>query len=121
MAVTGEMTRALGFAPSLRLDGSLKDTIPGQAGDDMLLALREALSNTARHAEASKVEVTVTGGTDLVLVVQDNGAGLRQATRRSGLANLRHRAEALGGKLLLGQAEGGGTRLEWRVPLPAAD
>ena len=119
IAVTDEMTQALGFAPSLRLDGSLEEPIPGQVGDDMLLALREALSNAARHAHASNVDVTVSGGCELILVVQDNGSGIGDTTRRSGLANLRHRAEALGGQLQVEPAEGGGTRLEWRVPLSA--
>lgn len=119
MAVTDEMTQALGFAPSLRLDGSLEEAIPGEVADAMLLALREALSNAARHAHASRVDVAVSAGNELILVVQDNGSGIGDVTRRSGLANLRHRAEELGGQLLLGQAERGGTRLEWRVPLLA--
>lgn len=119
MAVSDEMTQALGFAPSLRLDGSLDNQIPEHIGDDMLLALREALSNAARHAQASKVDVAVSGGDELILVVQDNGSGIGDTGRRSGLANLRHRAEALGGQLRLDQPEAGGTRLEWRVPLPA--
>jgi signal transduction histidine kinase len=120
MTVTDEMTAALGFAPSLRLDGGLDGQVPDHSGQDMLLALREALSNAARHAQASKVDVTVSGGNELVLVVQDNGSGIGDTSRRSGLANLQHRAEALGGQLRLDQAEGGGTRLEWRVPLPAS-
>ena len=119
MTVTDDMTSALGFAPSLRLDGNLDSRVPDHIGKDMLLALREALSNSARHAQASKVDVTVSGGSDLVLVVQDNGSGMVGTGRRSGLANLEHRAVELGGQLRLEQAQGGGTRLEWRVPLPA--
>lgn len=120
MAVTDEMTPALGFAPSLRLDGSLDNQVPGHIGEEVLLALREALSNAARHACASKVEVTVAGGCELVLVVQDNGSGMAGAVRRSGLANLEHRARELGGQVRLSQVRGGGTRMEWRVPLPEA-
>lgn len=121
ITVTDEMTSALGFAPSLRLDGSLDSQVPDHIGNDMLIALREALSNAARHAKASRVDVTVGGGSELVLVVQDNGSGMAQTGRRSGLANLQHRAEELGGQLRLDQPQGGGTRLEWRVPLPTAD
>ena len=120
MAVTDEMTSALGFAPSLRLDGSLDGQVPDHISNDMLLALREALSNAARHAQATRVDVTVGGGSELVLVVQDNGSGMAATGRRSGLANLRHRAEELGGHLRLDQPPDGGTRLEWRVPLPTA-
>jgi glucose-6-phosphate-specific signal transduction histidine kinase len=53
------------------------------------------------------------------LVVRDDGSGIGDTSRRSGLANLRHRAEAHGGQLRTERAEGGGTRLEWRVPLLA--
>jgi signal transduction histidine kinase len=119
MTVTEEMTPALGFPPSLRLAGSLDTTVAEPIGTDMLIALREALSNAAKHAGASRIDVTVSAEIDLLLVVQDNGSGISPGGRRSGLANLKHRAEALGGQLQLGQAEGGGTRLEWRVPLPA--
>ena len=38
-------------------------------------------------------------------------------TRRSGLANLAERAEQLGGTLKIGPADGGGTELQWQVPL----
>ncbi len=121
MTITDEITPGLGFTPSLRLDGSLDSAVGEDVAEDMLIALREALSNAARHARASRVDVTVrvSTGDELVLVVQDNGAGIGETTRRSGLANLRHRAEALGGRLELDQPEGGGTRLQWRVPLPA--
>jgi signal transduction histidine kinase len=119
MTVSDEMTPGLGFTPSLRLDGNLDTAVDDNTADDMLIVLREALSNAARHAQASRVDVTVSAGTELVLIVQDNGSGIGDTSRRSGLANLRHRADALGGQLNLGQPAGGGTRLEWRVPLSA--
>jgi signal transduction histidine kinase len=75
------------------------------------------LSNAARHAAASRVDVTVETGSDLVLRVIDNGSGIGPGTRRSGLANLAQRAESLGGRFQVGAAEGGGVRLEWRVPI----
>jgi signal transduction histidine kinase len=71
----------------------------------------------AKHAQASRADVTVEAGTDLVLVVRDNGVGLAGTGRRSGLANLAERAAELGGTLRVATAEGGGTELEWRVPL----
>ena len=115
--VVGEMTAALGFAPSLRLVGPLDARVPADVAEHLLGALREALSNAARHAAASRVDVTVEAGSDLVLRVIDNGGGIGPGTRRSGLANLADRAEGLGGKLQVGAAEGGGTQLEWRVPV----
>jgi signal transduction histidine kinase len=64
--------------------------------------------------------VAVDCGSELVLRVRDNGKGLGDSTRRSGLANLAERASGLGGVLRVGPAEGGGTDLEWRVALRPA-
>jgi signal transduction histidine kinase len=117
-----EMTPMLGFAPSLRLGAGLGAEIGPEAGEQALAALREALSNAARHAGASQVDVTVDvdGGAMLTVQVTDNGGGIPADGRRSGLRNLADRAEKLGGKLRLGPADPGapepGTRLEWRVP-----
>jgi signal transduction histidine kinase len=107
---------ALGFPPALRMSGRL-DGVPADAGEHLLGALREALSNAARHARASKVEVTIEAGPELVLLVRDNGVGIKETGRRSGLANLGNRAALLGGTMRAGPAQGGGTELEWRVPL----
>ena len=62
LEVVDQMTAALGFAPSLRLVGPLDEAVPADAGEQMLSALREALSNAARHAAASRVDVTVEVG-----------------------------------------------------------
>jgi signal transduction histidine kinase len=118
--VLKEMTEVLGFAPALSLVGDLGDTVPEDAAEQLLVALREALSNVARHAGASRVEVTVAAGQNLVLVVRDNGAGMRGTTRRSGLANLSERAARLGGSLSVGPAGETGTELRWQVPLAGA-
>ncbi len=114
--VAQEMTAALGFSPSLQFNGALDSVIGEQAADALLTALRESLSNAARHSRASKVDVIVTAGDELVLVVRDNGAGIATGGRRSGLRNLEERAAALGGSLTTRPAEGGGTELTWRVP-----
>ena len=117
LAVVDEATESLGFAPALRMAGRVDEEVPADAADHLLSALREALSNAARHAGASKVDVTVEAGRELILVVRDNGAGLRDTGRSSGLANLSERAGLLGGTLRTQPAPGGGTELTWRVPL----
>jgi signal transduction histidine kinase len=117
LEVTDEAVAALGFAPALRMSGRLDGQVPADAAEHLLSALREALSNAARHASATKVEVTVKAGRELILLVRDDGTGLKQSTRRSGLANLAERAALLGGTIRTGPADGGGTQLEWRVPL----
>jgi len=111
------MTRSLGFAPGLRMAGPLDSVVPDHIADQMLAALREALANVAKHARASRADVTVEAGDDVVLLVKDDGAGLKQTTRRSGLSNLADRAGELGGTFRADTAGGGGTELEWRVPL----
>jgi signal transduction histidine kinase len=108
----------LGFAPSLRMDGLLDTLVPVAVSDHLLAALREALSNAARHAAARAVEVTVSVRNDEVLLeVADDGVGLRDTSRRSGLGNLAARAAQLGGTLTIESAPHAGTRISWRVPL----
>jgi signal transduction histidine kinase len=117
-----EMTPLLGFAPSLRLGAGLGRDVSPEAAEQALAALREALSNAARHARASRVDVIVDVDSHGILAVQvtDDGAGIGEQTRRSGLRNLADRADKLGGELRLAPAAPGapapGTRLEWRVP-----
>jgi len=122
LELVDEMTDVLGFDPSLRLGAGLGGGIGPEAAEQALAALREALSNAARHAHATQVDVTVDGDPDGMLVVRvtDNGTGIPDGGRRSGLRNLADRAEKLGGTLRLEPADPGasapGTRLEWRVP-----
>ena len=118
MDVIEEMTEPMGMTSSLRLTGHLDGGVPGDIGEDMLHALREALSNAARHGKATGAEVNIEAGNELSLRVRDNGSGMTATSRRSGLANLAQRAEYYGGTLTVGPAEGGGTELCWRVPLP---
>ncbi len=117
LQVVDEAVGPLGFAPGLRMSGRVDADVPADAAEHLLGALREALSNAARHARASKVDVTVQAGPELILLVRDNGTGLKDTGRRSGLANLAERAGLLGGTLRFGPADGGATELEWRVPL----
>jgi signal transduction histidine kinase len=120
VALVDEMTEALGFAPALRLGSGLDSRAMAGLSEHLLAVLREALSNAARHSGATRVDVTVdadTGGM-LTVLVRDNGSGMPETTRRSGLANMTDRAEKLGGTLRLSPVEGGGTELEWRVPVP---
>jgi signal transduction histidine kinase len=120
VALADEMTPMLGFAPSIRLGGGLDGQVSGEVADQLLTVLREALSNAARHAGASHVDISAEAGSELALRVTDNGTGIGPQTRRSGLANMARRAEELGGTLYTGpadQAAGTGTTLDWQVPI----
>jgi signal transduction histidine kinase len=105
------------------MTGLLDTLVPQDLAEHLLAVLREALSNAARHAHATTVEVAAEVSDTLVrLRVTDNGRGISpDATRRSGLANLRARAEELGGSFVLGPHHPAGTVVEWSAPLPAAD
>jgi len=126
VALVEEMTAMLGFSPSLRLGAGLRAPGREELTEQALIVLREALSNMARHAGASRADVTVDVDDDgcLAVTVTDNGTGIPSGSRRSGLRNLAARAAELGGELRLSPAEPAaprpGTRLEWRVPVAAA-
>lgn len=113
-----DVVPALGFEPGVRLDGPLDTAVPDDVAEHVLAALREGLVNAAKHAGASAVDVRVDARRDeLVLTVDDDGRGPGPSWRRSGLANLRARAEGLGGTSSVEARPGGGTRLVWSVPL----
>ena len=116
LEVVADVTPALGFDPAVRFSGLL-DTLPPDVTDDLLAVLREALTNVARHARANATDVELTASSSrLTLDVRDNGVGLATGGRRSGLANLHHRAERHGGGLTIDSGPAG-TRLTWSVPL----
>ncbi|MFJ8801936.1 GAF domain-containing protein [Streptomyces sp. NPDC102487] len=112
-------THSLGFSPGLQIEGLVDTDVPGGIADHAVAVLGEALSNAARHSGARAVDVRlrlVAG--ELTLTVSDDGCGVASDAPRSGLKNMEERAASLGGTLSLAERpEGGGTRLEWRVPV----
>ncbi|TFE34899.1 GAF domain-containing protein [Frankia sp. B2] len=120
-AVIAQAERALGITPTVRLDGPIDRGVPAAIRPHMLAALREALSNIARHARASRIHVLLrVTDADLLVEVRDDGRGPGKASRSSGLANLRHRALDLGGRMEFGPGAGGiGTTMTWQVPVIA--
>ncbi|MFD9038879.1 sensor histidine kinase [Streptomyces bottropensis] len=116
--LVGETAPVLGFAPSVRMEGLLDTDVPKEIADHVVAVLSEALTNVGRHAHADRTEVALfTDGRDVRLSVVDNGVGLPADGRRSGLRNMAERAEQLGGRMELGETDGGGTTLVWQVPL----
>jgi PAS domain S-box-containing protein len=118
LRLASDSAEALGFEPTVRFDGAVDTGMPDQVVPHALAVVREALSNVARHAQATQVIIDVSVRDAVVLVINDNGVGIPQDHRSSGLTNLRERAEALGGRFSVAQRAEGGTRLEWDVPLP---
>jgi len=120
LAVVEEMASLLGFPPRVRLEGPIDTVVDRDLADHLVPVLRESLTNVAKHARASTavVRVEVIGGM-LELEVVDDGVGLPDALRVNGMgvANVRERAELLGGEALFASVVGGGARVLWRVPL----
>ena len=119
-ALVGELAGLLGFEPRCQFAGPLDTAVPDSLVDDALAVLREALTNVARHAHATAVDIRIEVADDLSVEVIDNGAGLPEGTtRHSGLANLTARARQRRGRFSAYTAPGGGTALEWVVPVVA--
>jgi signal transduction histidine kinase len=105
--------------------------VPALAPDAELAlfrALQEALANVAEHADATRAEVRVrVDGGAVVLEVRDDGKGPPadgsidglERSGHLGLAGMRERVTALGGKLTLAAAPRGGAVLTARVPVEA--
>lgn len=96
----------------------------GEIDTAVFRIVQEALTNVARHAEATRAEVTLTlDGNGLVLRILDNGKGMPAgpARRRLGVLGMRERAYMLGGELRLHSSPGKGTQIEVSLPLSGAE
>ncbi len=120
-----------GLAPALRslacrsvVPVDLDVDVPGRLPDRVEVAayyvVAEALTNTARHAHAGEVKVTVkaTDG-NLDLLVKDDGTGGADPANGSGLIGLVDRVEAVGGHLWVNSPAGVGTSLGATIPCAA--
>lgn len=121
---THEFERHAGIPCDLRTIGAA-EAIPGGAlAAAVFRILQEALTNVARHAQASAVQVTLErqDGT-LRLEVSDNGRGMSRAGngKSLGLLGMRERARALGGAVEIDGASGRGTIVTLRVPLDGGE
>ena len=84
--------------------------------------LQEALLNVARHAAATRVDISLRVGADhLILKIADNGRGMAQAQWRDpkslGLLGIRERAYLLGGNVDIESRDGMGTTIIFSIPL----
>jgi PAS domain S-box-containing protein len=84
--------------------------------------LQEALTNVARHANATKVIVELRNEAgSLILTVRENGTGIDEKTifahHSMGLLGMRERALSFGGKTEVGRLPGGGTLVSMRIPI----
>lgn len=88
----------------------------------LISAVRETVTNTVKHAHATRMDVAVHEGRDLLRVtISDDGVGREGAPEHlssgKGLGNLRARLEEIGGDLVF-ERSAAGARTELRIPLP---
>lgn len=122
-ALATEATASLGFTPQVMTDGAF-DAVPDDVVSHVLAILREALSNVARHAQATRVDihVAVTPERDLTVSVSDDGSGFTADDQPDGrgVRAMTDRASAVGGDCSIGNGpDGHGAVVTWRVPLAA--
>jgi signal transduction histidine kinase len=118
LGIAREAVGPLGFEPRVLFDGPIDTGADDRVGVELLVTLREALSNVAQHARSSRVDVQVLVDDDVCLRVVDDGLGppAEGAPMGNGLRNMGARAQRLGGTLQLSAGQPSGTVLEWRVP-----
>jgi signal transduction histidine kinase len=108
----------LGHGPRVVLEGPLDSAVPDDIRPHLIAVLVESLSNAARHAAATGVDVRVAVEDGQVVVeVNDDGRGFTPTGQESGLGNMRRRAEEVGGHFEVTSVEGAGTTVRWTAPL----
>ena len=120
LSLVDEAARGLGYEPHVRFDGTVDSSVSDEIGEHLLSTLREALSNIARHARATRADVTITVGDGLLrLRIIDDGIGIPRelASAGLGLRNMAERATSLGGTFEVTTPARGGSVLDWQVPI----
>jgi signal transduction histidine kinase len=112
-------TLARRSAAPVTLDARLDVELPDEVQVAAYYVVSEALTNVAKHARASAVQVDVTTDDEtLTLTVRDDGVGGAALGEGSGLVGLQDRVEALGGRIMVDSSPERGTSI--RVTLPIA-
>ena len=121
-----ELSRRFAESSGIRVERSFAAGLPPLGGDAELAVYRvaqESLTNVARHAGASRVEVALEPGVDSVVVrVADDGRGIDEAAAvdgHGGLRGMRERALLVGGALAIKPAPAGGVEVRLEVPAGA--
>jgi signal transduction histidine kinase len=103
----------------LRVDVCEGAKVTPDEREALIRIVREAITNAGRHGGATSVSVELTNGHGTLLRIADDGSGFDPRRTRVGgfgLVSMRERAEALGGRFTLCSEDGGGTKIEVRLP-----
>ena len=115
--VVSDLTRNRDLVTTVRMDGPMTAVGAGLA-DYAEAVTTEAVSNALRHSGASRLTVEISVADMFILNVTDDGCGIPAGNaRHSGLANMKRRAEQLGGTCEVTSPPEGGTRVHWVAPL----
>jgi len=125
VAFLGEVTERFCKATHLICRLELPETnetsvVPARVRHELLIVLKESLTNIGKHAGARNVTVSLAVSSAQVrLAIKDDGIGFDQtvASAGSGLRNMRERVEQAGGSLTIGSTPGAGVTLIAVVPL----
>lgn len=100
----------------LSFDDSLDIAVPATA-NAIFRCVQEAISNTVRHANAATLQVSLAGKNDgISILIADDGSGAMLPDTGSGLAGMRERVAALGGKIVTGNRPEGGYGVDIWLP-----
>jgi two-component system sensor histidine kinase UhpB len=121
-----ELTSTFGRVSNVQIERRFDPTLPKLTAETELAVYRiaqESLTNIARHAQATRVTITLERGTDsIVLRVADNGRGFDgKPEEHGGLRSMRERALLIEGALAIKAAPGGGVEVRLEVPAVRAD
>ena len=120
LEIASELTAPLGFAPRVAFAGAIDAVLSESLTDDLLAVVREGLTNAAKYAQATAIDVDVARDVgEIIVTITDNGIGVAAAgtASRSGLANLTTRAARRGGSFSVAAGPTGGTQLTWKAPI----
>jgi signal transduction histidine kinase len=99
------------------LDVQISERLSETVESAAYFVVSEALTNVARHAEATRAYVSIARASDrLVVEIRDNGHGGADASRGTGLQGLRDRVAGLGGSMYVISPEGGPTTISVELP-----
>ena len=120
-ALLRELDSVVGFEMRATFDGPVDSAITDEVGGQLLITLREAVTNIGRHAEATEASVVVSvRDGSCRLEVRDNGRGIGEFGTTGGglgMTTMRRRAEGLDGTFAVSSGPDGGTTVEWQVPV----
>lgn len=107
---------------TVQFSGPIDSKVDSVTAKEGKTIIREALSNSVRHANASAVSVEVlVRAKEVEFRITDDGTGFKQVPNHSGLLNMRRRAEGRHGSLIISSKPGEGTRVAAIFPLPGQD